>query len=142
MNAAESNRAHKKILLACLEGVEECFLQARTDGVDEPTVLVLDLLDRIGRAIAETCVGAAGIAAHLAAGPHRPTTRHMMICGLPRTEACELLVSRFPDIYEVLDEAESVSGYPVVVVSSWATAFAIPPGSCWQIARTRQHRGG
>jgi hypothetical protein len=142
MNTAEAIRTHKKLLRASVEGVEACFLQVRSDGADEPVVLVLDLLDMNGRAIAESCVGGAEIAAHLAAGPHRPSTRHMMICGLSRTEACEFLASRFPDANDVLEAADPGAGYPVVVVSGRATAFVIPPGVCRRMTRTRQHGGG
>jgi hypothetical protein len=116
---------HGAILLQALPKVEWAYLDAIARKIEEPTILVLDLLDERARALAQLELDAGMIEGMLARGKQLGK-RPRLLFAQPRLVAGPLVATLYPETGSTIAEYIGANYMAVVIASSGGQIFELP----------------
>jgi hypothetical protein len=121
------NPRHMAYLFAHREKIETLTLGTLRDGVEDPTLFMLDPLDRRARLIAEASGESTAIANHVVEAQRRGAVPSLHWC-MSRSRAARILAAEFPDISAMVAAPGIPGGYALVVVAEGsASVIELPP---------------
>ncbi len=131
MIKTHNNAGHHNHSLRCavivaqsLERIKARYAYACDKGAEEPAVLVVDLNDAVGRAVADSFGDPVEIAAIAALAI--PGTSAIVFWGLPKHVGRDVVAAVLPAAAGGIDRTHPLGGVLCIVVAAgWATAYAV-----------------